>query len=343
MFDPYHKWLGIPPKDQPPNHYRLLGIDLSESDPDVIEAAANRQMAYLQGCAAGPHVALAHKLLEQIAAARRCLLSPPEKAEYDARLKANVPSVPLELPDPAAPSGSPQGALTTTIPAPATPRASYQDRAWYDGVGNRAGGPVLDIRRPRKHRSIVGIAFLGMSGLALVAVLCLTTFPGKQASEQERVFKASEGAKVKKLFLFDLHAIEWRGLRGLGRGCITSQDQHFRISVNGMKFPLGLGTHPAEDGLASVKFKLSGLNVERFTSLVAVNDNANGGSGSPLTFMVLGDGKILWTSQPVQACGRSQECSVNVSTIAVLELRATCAGPHDWGHAVWLDPCLVTE
>lgn len=23
-FDPYHKWLGIPPKDQPPNHYRLL-------------------------------------------------------------------------------------------------------------------------------------------------------------------------------------------------------------------------------------------------------------------------------------------------------------------------------
>jgi hypothetical protein len=27
-FDPYHKWLGIPPPQQPPHHYRLLGIDL---------------------------------------------------------------------------------------------------------------------------------------------------------------------------------------------------------------------------------------------------------------------------------------------------------------------------
>ena len=25
-FDPYRKWLGIPPQEQPPNHYRLLGI-----------------------------------------------------------------------------------------------------------------------------------------------------------------------------------------------------------------------------------------------------------------------------------------------------------------------------
>ena len=24
-FDPYHIWLGIPPEEQPPNHYRLLG------------------------------------------------------------------------------------------------------------------------------------------------------------------------------------------------------------------------------------------------------------------------------------------------------------------------------
>ena len=27
--DPYHRWLGIQPKDQPPNHYRLLGVELS--------------------------------------------------------------------------------------------------------------------------------------------------------------------------------------------------------------------------------------------------------------------------------------------------------------------------
>ncbi|HQU45105.1 MAG TPA: hypothetical protein PK867_19985 [Pirellulales bacterium] len=38
-FDPYHKWLGIPPKDQPPNHYRLLGIELFEEDLEVIDLA----------------------------------------------------------------------------------------------------------------------------------------------------------------------------------------------------------------------------------------------------------------------------------------------------------------
>ena len=40
VFDAYHEWLGIAPKDQPPNHYRLLGIDLGESSPDVISNAA---------------------------------------------------------------------------------------------------------------------------------------------------------------------------------------------------------------------------------------------------------------------------------------------------------------
>lgn len=49
MFDPYHKWLGNPPMAQPPNHYRLRGIDLFEADPDVMGATANKQMAYVQG------------------------------------------------------------------------------------------------------------------------------------------------------------------------------------------------------------------------------------------------------------------------------------------------------
>ena len=30
-FDPYYRWLGIPPGEQPPNHYRLLGVQLFEA------------------------------------------------------------------------------------------------------------------------------------------------------------------------------------------------------------------------------------------------------------------------------------------------------------------------
>ena len=84
MFDPYHIWLGIPPKDQPPHHYRLLGIELFESNADVIDAAATRQSAYLQSVATGAHRAESQRLLTEIAAARRCLLNPDRKAAYDA-------------------------------------------------------------------------------------------------------------------------------------------------------------------------------------------------------------------------------------------------------------------
>jgi hypothetical protein len=89
-FDAYHKWLGIPPKDQPPNHYRLLALDLFESDPEIIDSAANRQMSYLQQLATGQHAALSQKLLNEIAAARLCLLNRKTKAEYDRNLSSTL-------------------------------------------------------------------------------------------------------------------------------------------------------------------------------------------------------------------------------------------------------------
>ena len=48
-FDPYHKWLGISPKEQPPNPNRLLGVDLFESDKDVIASTADTQMSHKPG------------------------------------------------------------------------------------------------------------------------------------------------------------------------------------------------------------------------------------------------------------------------------------------------------
>ena len=47
-FDPYYKWLGIPPADQPPHHYRLLAIELFEADSDVIAGAADQRMAHIR-------------------------------------------------------------------------------------------------------------------------------------------------------------------------------------------------------------------------------------------------------------------------------------------------------
>ena len=92
-FDPYHKWLGIAPEERPPTHYRLLGLNLFESDSDVIEAAADRQMTYLQEVSQGSKAALAQRLLTELAAARLCLLNQEKKLVYDARIRKQLESI----------------------------------------------------------------------------------------------------------------------------------------------------------------------------------------------------------------------------------------------------------
>lgn len=91
-FDPYHKWLGIPASEQPPNHYRLLAIPLFEQDSDVISYAADRQMAHLRTFQSGAHSADSQRLLNEVSAARKCLLTATDKAFYDQRLKASLPA-----------------------------------------------------------------------------------------------------------------------------------------------------------------------------------------------------------------------------------------------------------
>ncbi len=97
-FDPYHKWLGIPPAEQPPNYYRLLGISLFESDTDVIEVAADQRMAILRSFQAGPHSDLTQKLLNEVTAAKLCLLKAERRAKYDATLRR--PVAPVREPEP---------------------------------------------------------------------------------------------------------------------------------------------------------------------------------------------------------------------------------------------------
>lgn len=89
-FDPYRKWLGIPSQDQPPHHYRLLGIATFEDDPDVIENAATRQMTHVRTFQTGRHAALSQRLLTELAAAKLCLLVPEKKAAYDEQLQGRL-------------------------------------------------------------------------------------------------------------------------------------------------------------------------------------------------------------------------------------------------------------
>jgi len=92
-FDPYYQWLGIPPKDQPPDHYRLLALEPFEPNLDVIDNAADRQMAHVRTFQAGNHSAESQRLLNEISAARVCLFNPDRKAAYDATMRARQAAV----------------------------------------------------------------------------------------------------------------------------------------------------------------------------------------------------------------------------------------------------------
>ena len=88
-FDPYRDWLDIDPRDLPstgPDHYRLLGLARFESDAAKIAHVADARMAHVRSFQVGPRGRLTQKLLNELSAAKACLLSPPAKAAYDARL-----------------------------------------------------------------------------------------------------------------------------------------------------------------------------------------------------------------------------------------------------------------
>lgn len=90
-FDPYLNWLGVPLEEQPANCYRLLGLQLFESNPVFIDHAADERMAYLRQLVPGPQGEFAQKLLKEVWAARVLLLDPQKKAAYDAQLRQKMP------------------------------------------------------------------------------------------------------------------------------------------------------------------------------------------------------------------------------------------------------------
>lgn len=195
-FDPYYKWLGISPQNQPPDLYRLLALERFETDLEVIEAAANRQMIYIQGCAAGPYVEHSQKLLNEIAAARLCLLDVRRKAEYDAVLRDKIaagtrsarPATEVPPVDDNMLTGTRVGMESTVVspappPAPARPRSRPPEAtiAIHDEPTARS------VRRaPRKQgqpvATVLILAFLAVIVVAAAAYLLLRSEENKSGT-----------------------------------------------------------------------------------------------------------------------------------------------------------------
>jgi len=152
-FDPYYEWLGIPPAQQPPNLYQLLGIQPFESNVKVISIASDKQMSYFHSLKASKHVAESQRLLTEVSKARIVLLDPDKKQAYDAELRrqlsagqtnpaSNAAQASNQAPPPAAlhrppPQGAPQPAPVRQAPVPAqlaTPEPNGETATGNSGV-----------------------------------------------------------------------------------------------------------------------------------------------------------------------------------------------------------------
>jgi len=120
-FDAYHKWLGIPPEQQPPHYYQLLGISVNEEDPEVIETAAQRQRAIVEENLHGSHRKAANQLIFEIDEAELTLSSPELREEYNRQVKLTLrkqkrkQSVSNLNPDSNQPAGESSGLITGVV------------------------------------------------------------------------------------------------------------------------------------------------------------------------------------------------------------------------------------
>jgi hypothetical protein len=144
----------------------------------------------------------------------------------------------------------------------------------------------------------------------------------------------------KVVFLADLPEIKPRVFWAAKLGKAGDLGMHSRrIMLNGVPSPKGLGMVPPERDASSVSYRLD-KQYRIFKATATLNDSATR-AASPMRFVVMGDVRTLWQSNPIQKRGDQQDCEVNVSGVDMLELVVTCPGENGDAHAVWIEPQVM--
>jgi hypothetical protein len=168
-FDPYYTWLGIRPEEQPPNHYRLLALQAFEDNLDTIQHAADQRMTHLRNLQSSQHSIACQKLLNEVAAAKICLMNPQKKAQYDELLQARLPPT--------------SGGMSAVRPAArgaaqASPAASPEPDAFQQFSADAIS--MLPRSSGARRRNSVGPAVV-VIGLGLAVVVGLIIWGVSQA------------------------------------------------------------------------------------------------------------------------------------------------------------------
>jgi hypothetical protein len=135
------------------------------------------------------------------------------------------------------------------------------------------------------------------------------------------------------IYLAELEALEVR-VNG------PPEYHDFRTNFHGKMSPHTIWGHPPADNSSShLAFQLDG-QYHTFRGDAGISRAEKQDPDTPLTFRIVGDGKLLWKSKPLQARDSSNSFRVNVTKIQKLELFVDCPGSPAYAWALWIDPLL---
>lgn len=175
-FDPYYIWLGIPPEEQPADHYRLLGIRRFEPNLDVIGNAADQRVRHIRSMQTGKRQAESQRLLNEIAVASGTLLDPDQRSVYDANLRSRPAAVQLTPQSVPIPATLPLATASTSVGIPA-PLPTIQSNV--SATPRRAVTLSSRPKNPQVKLLLVGAAIVAAIAAVVVVALILRS-PGSR-------------------------------------------------------------------------------------------------------------------------------------------------------------------
>lgn len=134
VFNPYYAFLGLDEEVTSPGFYQILRLRETECDAAKINAAADKATARARACRPGANAVEWSRLLDEIQAARTCLLDPAQRAAYDQQQRATDGSAEPESAG-RAPNGQPTNPAALAAPAISFVAPSSTNFAYPPGAG----------------------------------------------------------------------------------------------------------------------------------------------------------------------------------------------------------------
>ena len=97
---------------------------------------------------------------------------------------------------------------------------------------------------------------------------------------------------------------------------------------------------PKPNHSSAIIFNLKG-GFRKLTGSYGIGDGDGRPPASPLTFRIVGNGRTVWKSQPLQAHGVTGTFQARMEHVKKLELIVECPGDYSFCGATWIDPVLT--